>query len=157
MVEALKKENLNEIYVFSSPFFFFSPSDKDVSDLELPTGDTLILMEFVGELQAAKGGGSLCTTQDKRRAEVPRLSTVVLHRRPQQQQQHNAQHRTDQAANGQEGRGWGEGFTTARCLRKEAVPAVEQRLSYLRGRVLQTFIRGRGEGRVVVEDFGSRS
>ena len=89
--------------------------------------------------------------------EVPRLSTVVLHRRPQQQQQHNAQHRTDQAANGQEGRGWGEGFTTARCLRKEAVPAVEQRLSYLRGRVLQTFIRGRGEGRVVVEDFGSRS
>ena len=53
--------------------------------------------------------------------------------------------------------GWGEGYTTARCLRKEAVPAVEQRLSFLRGRVLQTFIRGKGEGRVVVEDFGSRS
>ena len=53
--------------------------------------------------------------------------------------------------------GWGEGFMTARCLRKEAVPAVEQRLSFLRGRVLRTFIRGRGEGKVVVEDFGSRS
>ena len=90
-------------------FFFLFPSDKDISDLELPTGDTLILMEFVGELQAAKGGGSLCTTQDKRRAEVPRLSTVVLHHRPQQQQQHNAQHRTDQAANGQGGGGGGVG------------------------------------------------
>ena len=121
-------------------FFFFSPSDKDVSDLELPTGDTLILMEFVGELQAAKGGGSLCTTQDKRRAEVPRLSTVVLHRRPQQQQQHNAQHRTEQAANGQEGGGGGGGgggreggtaFTTTRSFRKGAVPAVEQRRLFL--------------------------
>ena len=36
---------------------------RDISDLELPTGDTLILMEYVGELQAAKGGGPLCTTQ----------------------------------------------------------------------------------------------
>ena len=36
---------------------------RDISDLELPTGDTLILMESVGELQAAKGGGPLCTTQ----------------------------------------------------------------------------------------------
>ena len=40
--------------------------------------------------------------------EVPSLSTVVLHHRPQQQQ-HNAQHRTDQAANGREGWGWGVG------------------------------------------------
>ena len=39
--------------------------------------------------------------------EMPRLSTVVLHHQPQQQQEHNAQHRTNQAANGQ--RGWGRG------------------------------------------------
>ena len=76
---------------------------------------------------------------------VPRLSTVVLHHRPQQQQQHNAPRRTNQAANGQSG-GDGEhgdsahdhsvtALTTTRCLRKGAVPAVEQRRLFLRGQV----------------------
>ena len=73
-----------------------------------------------------------------------------------------AQHSTSHQPGNQQTRGvglggWGEGFTTARCLREGAVPAVEQRLLFLRGQVLQTFIRGRGEGRAVVEDFGSRS
>ena len=51
-------------------FFFFFFSEKDISDLELPTGDTLIVMESVGEMQAAKGRGPLCTTQMLTAAEL---------------------------------------------------------------------------------------
>ena len=54
------------VFFYSPPpthtlFFFFLFSEKDISDLELPTGDTMILMKSVGELQTAKGGGPLCT------------------------------------------------------------------------------------------------
>lgn len=38
-------------------------SEKDISALDLPKGDTLILTEAVGKLQVAKGGGPLCANK----------------------------------------------------------------------------------------------
>ena len=68
--------------------------------------------------------------------EMPRLSTVVLHH-PPQQQQHNAHVApTKQPTDKAEGvGGTGTAITTTRCLRKGAVPAVEQRRLFLRGQV----------------------